>query len=82
MKILVIEDEKELSDSIVKYLKQEGYVVETAKDFYAADEKVGIYNYDCLIVDISLPGGSGLDIIRKVKKNQKQAGVIIISAKN
>lgn len=82
MKILVIEDEKELCDSIVKYLKQEGYIVETAKDFYSADEKTGVYDYDCLVVDISLPGGSGLDIIRKMKKNQKQAGVIIISAKN
>lgn len=79
---MVIEDEKELCDSIVKYLKQEGYIVETAKDFYSADEKTGVYDYDCLVVDISLPGGSGLDIIRKMKKNQKQAGVIIISAKN
>ena len=82
MKILVIEDEKELCDSIVKYLKQEGYVVETAKDFYSAQEKVGIYDYDCLIVDISLPGGSGLDIIKKIKKSDKPAGIIIISAKN
>jgi DNA-binding response OmpR family regulator len=82
MKILVVEDEKELSDSIVAYLKQEGYVVETAKDFYSADEKVSVYNYDCLIVDISLPGGSGLDIIRKIKRKKSEAGIIIVSAKN
>ena len=81
MKILLIEDEISLSESITNYLKQEGYVCETALDFKSADEKIGSYDYDCLIVDITLPGGNGLDIIRKLKKNS-QAGVIIVSAKN
>ena len=82
MKILVIEDEKSLSESIIKYLKQEGHICESAMDYNAANNKVGSYDYDCLIVDITLPGGNGLDIIRKLKKGDNQAGVIIISAKN
>jgi DNA-binding response OmpR family regulator len=82
MKILVIEDEKPLSESIIKYLKQEGYLCESVMDFNLAYSKVGEYDYDCLIVDINLPGGSGLDIVRKLKKNDSQAGIIIISAKN
>ncbi len=82
MKILVIEDEKALSESIVKYLKQEGHVCESALNYNTADNKVGSYDYDCLIVDITLPGGNGLDIIRKLRKEDSQAGVIIISAKN
>jgi DNA-binding response OmpR family regulator len=82
MKILVIEDEKSLSESIIKYLKQEGHVCESAMDFNSAENKVGSYDYDCLIVDITLPGGNGLDIIRKLKKGDSQAGIIIISAKN
>ncbi len=82
MKILVIEDEKALSESIVKFLKQEGHVCESALNYNTADNKVGSYDYDCLIVDITLPGGNGLDIIRKLRKEDSQAGVIIISAKN
>ena len=82
MKILVIEDEKALSVLIINYLKQEGHVCESAMDFNAAENKVGSYNYDCVIVDITLPGGNGLDIIRKLKKGNSKAGIIIISAKN
>jgi DNA-binding response OmpR family regulator len=82
MKILVIEDEKSLSESIIKYLKQEGHICESAMDYNAANNKVGSYDYDCLIVDITLPGGNGLDIIRKLKKGDNQTGVIILSAKN
>ena len=82
MKILVIEDEKSLSESIIKYLKQEGHICEYAMDFNAADSKIGSYDYDCFIIDITLPGGNGLDLIRKLKKGNIQAGIIIISAKN
>lgn len=82
MKILVIEDEKSLSESIIKYLKQEGHICEYAMDFNAADIKIGSYDYDCFIIDITLPGGNGLDLIRKLKKGNIQAGIIIISAKN
>lgn len=82
MKILLIEDEAELRKSIKKFLHNEGYVVESAEDFVQADEIAEVYNYDCILVDISLPGGSGLEIIRKIKKQKNNCGIIIISAKN
>ena len=82
MKILLIEDEPDLRKSIKQYLHQEGYVVESASDFHTASEKVHEYQYDCILVDITLPKGSGLDIIKQLKKNNSKAGIIIISAKN
>lgn len=82
MKILLIEDEPELRKSIKQFLYQEGYVVESADDYVKAAEKASDYDYDCVLVDITLPGGNGLDIVRQLKKNNSKAGIIIISAKN
>lgn len=82
MKILIIEDEKALSESIVAYLKTEEYVCEIATDFKTALYKTESYNYDCIVLDITLPGGSGLDILKELKANNKMDGVLIISAKN
>ena len=82
MKVLIIEDEKELSQSICSYLASEQFVIETAYDFYMALEKISLYDYACIILDISLPNGSGLDILKELKANNKVDGVIIISAKN
>ena len=82
MKILLIEDEAELRKSISQYLRQEGYIIESVGDFNKASEKVGDYDYDCILVDITLPFGSGLDIIKQLKKSNSKAGIIIISAKN
>ncbi len=82
MKVLLIEDEKELAESILSFLKKEGFVCEYAKDFLAADEKISMYQYDCILVDITLPGGSGLDLVKTIKKAKGKSGIIIISAKN
>jgi DNA-binding response OmpR family regulator len=82
MKILVIEDEKALSDSIVHYLGQEGYVCENVDKFSKAQEKINLYNYDCIVVDIGLPDGNGLNIIRELKANKSVTGIVIISARN
>lgn len=82
MKILVIEDEAALRESLVHSLEQENYLVETAGDFFSAEEKIGIYTYDCILLDIGLPGGSGLTLLERLKKEGKSEGVIIISAKN
>lgn len=82
MKVLVIEDEKELRKSIVSYLAQEGYLCESAGTFQEAQEKLLTYNYDCLVIDINLPGGTGLDLIRQYKRSSSEAGIIIISARN
>lgn len=82
MKILLIEDEPELRKSIKQYLHQESYIVESASDFIKASEKTADYEYDCILVDITLPNGSGLDIIKQLKQDNSKAGIIIISAKN
>ena len=82
MKILVIEDEKELSDSITSYLRGQDYVCEVAADFDKAMEKTELFEYECILLDISIPGGSGLEILRELKANNKMDGVLIISAKN
>jgi len=82
MKILIIEDEKSLSDSIVEYLVEEGHVCESVYSYDAAVEKIELYDYNCIVLDINLPDGSGLDLIRRVKKSTKSPGIIIISARN
>ena len=82
MKLLVIEDEAELSKSICSYLKDEGYVCEAALDYVTALQKTETYDYDCILLDITLPGGNGLDLLSQFKQNNKLDGVIIISAKN
>lgn len=82
MKILIIEDEKALSESIVTYLKGESYVCEIASDYETALKKTDCYDYDCILLDIMLPGGSGLQILKELKANHKNDGILIISAKN
>ncbi|MDH7459975.1 response regulator transcription factor [Chitinophagaceae bacterium 26-R-25] len=82
MKILIIEDEKKLSDNICSYLSNEQYTCEVAYDFDEAIEKLHIYEYACVVLDISLPHGSGLDILTKLKLDRKMEGVLIISAKD
>lgn len=82
MKILVIEDEQGLRDAIKNSLEKESYSVETADDFNTAYEKLFIYEYDCILLDIMLPNGSGLDILKELKKANKTENVIIISARD
>jgi len=82
MKILLIEDEKELADAISKYLHQEKYLCEMARTFNDAIEKINLYQYDCILVDITLPDGNGLKVISELKQMNSEAGIIIISAKN
>ncbi|OFY82202.1 MAG: DNA-binding response regulator [Bacteroidetes bacterium RIFCSPLOWO2_12_FULL_35_15] len=82
MKILIIEDEKDLLDSMKMYLESEGYLCETANDYQKASEKVNMYQYDCVVVDITLPKGNGLQIIKELKEKKSEAGIIIVSAKN
>lgn len=82
MKILLIEDEKALATTIQKYLIGEGYVCEWVSNLPDAEDKIGVYEYDCILVDIMLPNGSGLTIVEQLKAQQSPSGIIIISAKN
>lgn len=81
MKILIIEDERELSRNIVNYLSTDNYLCEQAFNFQDAVEKIGLYNYDCILLDLNLPGGDGLQILEEIKKREIQSGIIIISAR-
>lgn len=80
MKILIVEDEKALSDSIVEYLGEEGHICEAVYDYPEAVEKIQLYQYDCAVVDINLPDGNGLDLIRLIKMKSINLGIVIISA--
>jgi DNA-binding response OmpR family regulator len=82
MKILVVEDERELMESITQYLEEEKYFCEMASDFDSAAEKISSYTYDCVVLDLTLPRGNGLTLLKELKKKNKNEGVIIISAKN
>lgn len=82
MKLLLVEDEKHLADSILSYLRAEGYLCEWAPDFVAASEKIALYAYDCALIDVTLPGGNGLDLVRQCKAQDSAAGIIVISARN
>ncbi len=81
MKVLIIEDDAGLLEVTAAALKKEGYVVEQATDYGSAMEKLGVYKYDCILLDVMLPGGSGFDILRSLKSSGDKTNVIITSAK-
>ncbi|PSK90416.1 response regulator transcription factor [Taibaiella chishuiensis] len=82
MKLLIIEDEKDLSDSIRQYLALEQYTCEVAYEFESALDKICLNEYACIILDITLPNGSGLEILKELKRQGKEDGVLIVSARN
>ena len=82
MKILIIEDEKALSESIASYLSVHEYTCETASNFQRALEKIEYNSYDCILLDITLPDGNGLKILEQIKQDNKTDAVLIISAKD
>ncbi len=83
MRVLLVEDENELAQSIASYLrKNEKIDCDMAENMARATELADLYDYDCYIVDIGLPDGSGLDLIRIIKEKDNKAGIIIISARD
>lgn len=82
MKLLIIEDERTLSRSIAEYLGREEYLCEHAYTCSEALGKIAAYEYDCILLDLMLPDGNGLEILREIKKVAPQTGVIIVSAKD
>ena len=82
MKLLIIEDELSLQEIMATTLRKEGYIVETASTHSAAVEKLGNYSYDCILLDITLPDGNGLDILESIKKSGSSINVIITSARD
>jgi len=82
MKILIVEDEPQMLDNMRQTLEHEQYQVETAMDFETASSKIGVYDYDCILLDITLPDGNGLKLLEQIKSLGKEGGVIIVSAKD
>ncbi|MCM1030557.1 MAG: response regulator transcription factor [Oscillibacter sp.] len=82
MKILLIEDDPALREILQHSLQQERYVVELAPDYHTASQKTHDYTYDCILLDIMLPDGNGLSLLKELQESKKQGNVIIISAKD
>lgn len=82
MKILIIEDEEGISDSISKYFENQNYRCEVANNFQLAMEKISSFEYDCILLDITLPDDNGLRVLEELKKGNRRDGVIIVSARN
>jgi len=82
MKLLIIEDERGLRENIIQFLQKEQYIVEAAANYRLAVEKTALYDYDCILLDVGLPDGNGLNLLRSLKSRQKRDNVIIISAKD
>ncbi|MEZ4972596.1 MAG: response regulator transcription factor [Cyclobacteriaceae bacterium] len=82
MKLLIVEDEKELVKSMVSYFTPQHYIIEVATQMDEALEKILMHDYDCVLLDINLPDGSGLRVLERLKQEGKMEGVIIISARN
>lgn len=82
MKLLVIEDDESLREIMARALRAEGYIVETAATLFSAQDKIAGYNYECILLDIMLPDGSGLQLLRHIKELGKGDRVIIISARD
>ena len=82
MKILIIEDENSLMELMTRALTKEGYVIEQAVTFRDAENKLAVYDYDCILLDIMLPDGNGLQLLEQLKAQGKQGSIIIISAKD
>lgn len=82
MKILIIEDDRDLCEITVRSLEKERYVVAWASDYHEAMQKLEDYEYDCILLDIMLPGGNGLDLLKYLRELKKDTAVIILSAKD
>ena len=80
MKILIVEDERELSNNIAKFLSS-NYLCEQVYDYFSAIEKIELYEYDCILLDLNLPGGDGLNLLEFIKSENIKSGIIIISAR-
>jgi DNA-binding response OmpR family regulator len=82
MKVLIIEDHQELARNINDFLVKEGYICELCCKMEAAREKLGLFQYDCILLDIGLPDGNGIHLLDLIRAEHKQSNVVIISARN
>jgi len=82
MRILLVEDEKKVADIIVRGLKAERFAVDVYHDGQSGWEAAAAYNYDLIILDLMLPGLSGTEILEKIRRNNQQVPVLILTARD
>ncbi len=82
MKILIVEDEQSLLEAVASYLRKEGFVCEKASNYFTAEDKLAAFDYDLMVLDITLPDGNGLDLLKQLKERHSGMGVLIVSARN
>ena len=82
MKLLLLEDNIHLAEDMLQFLNSVGFLVEHAATLQQALEKIHVYHYDMVIIDIGLPDGNGLEIIKKMKTKEIDAAILIVTAKN
>ncbi len=82
MKILLVEDEKEMLNNMMRFMKREGYVCEFATTFNEGYRKINNYEYDCAVIDLNLPGGDGLKLVNILRQESPQTGIVIVSARD
>ena len=81
MKILIIEDEPVLAQSMEQYLTRQDYLCEQVATYIEAIDKISSYSYDCILLDLMLPDGNGMDVLKHLRKTDRHTAVLIISAK-
>ena len=82
MKILIIEDDQGMRQNMLATLEKEDFLVESVGTYEQALSKIGVYDYDCVLLDIGLPDGNGLNLLKCLKKRGYKDSVIIVSAKD
>ena len=82
MKLLIVEDEPQLLKSLEDFASKEGYLYDSSKGLRSAAERIALYDYDCIVLDINLPDGNGFDLLEALHKEGKTNGVIILSARD
>src|SRR5476651_2100140 len=82
MKLLIIEDEQGLRESMERYFTEEGIICESCDTLSIAINNISLYQYDCILLDIGLPDGDGFALLEHLKSTGENVGVLIISARN
>ena len=80
MKLLIVEDEVELRHSLVNFFSRAGYVCESASTFREGEDRIALHEYDCIVLDLTLPDGNGIDLLKQVRRGGSNTGVVVLSA--
>lgn len=81
MRLLVVEDETALCSSIAEGLRLDGYEVDTCQDGREALELCSVEDYDLILLDLNLPGMDGMEVLRRLRTEDSETGVLILSAR-